>query len=1100
MNHGKGLADAPDREKAASDLAHSYIVEAAAGTGKTTLLVERILNLMRAAKARPEEIVAITFTERAAAELKARLQDRIGEEAAAASGEEAERLGEALYGLERMQVTTIHAFCTAILKERPVEAGVDPNFGVADELMASLISQDTWDEWLARKMDKNDPVLRRALTLGIPPDKMLDDMHELAMTISENRDIAELLPVAEACDRRVEGFTSTLKDSVNRLEEAVCACHNPEDAALCLIESLAEHAGDLQAIEDEAVIEAKITAMSIPSVGRLGNAGNWASKDHLAKVRQELAALKQELEKTRSAMIHNAVASLCGLLLEYVDCYTDAKASQGLLDFHDLLLCTRDLLKHHEHVRAYFAGRYRYILVDEFQDTDPLQAEIIFYLAGAKPGRTSEWRESKANQGKLFLVGDPKQSIYRFRRADIEMYAAAKHILGKDRNLSIHQNFRCSESIVSAVNSVFEDLIKVPDEGEYQPEYVALDFGRASETQPDRHGAILLYPPKGAAAMMDSAGMRRVYESRSIAAFIRRVVGSKEWEIWDKVEERLRPIGFRDMAIMMRAQTGLEALEEALRLYDVDYRVIGGKRFFLCDEIQQLRAVLMAVDNPNDRVALVAALRSPFFGLSDEAIFTFHAEGGALDYLSSAAGTPLADAFGLLRRLHEVRNQVSAESLLDTLYAETKATIIFLLRPNGEQRVANLLKIGDMARALAERGVITFRAFVCWLAERSEEEAEEAEAATVETGDDFVKLLTIHKAKGLEFPMVILADLAGKRNKGEKFVVDRRNNEIAIRIGPQKAGIQTMNYESLCEYEDLRREAEERRLLYVAMTRARDLVVIPAYFATPAEIPKPQEAKPKSLFHYLAPKIPAPGGAGEATTVEGMRIFESSALDLEPEEPPTFRIPVDPDVPGPAEADDVIGQIEDWKAGQAARVEWSARGRNLRTATEEKEAVPVGARTKGTLFGRLVHRLFESIEWESRTLLEETAALEARELGAEPAMTAKAVEMVRIALDSDLVKRIIRADRYFKEVPFTFKEEEGIVEGVIDVLFEEAGKVIIVDFKTDKVPKSKLADKVAEYRHQVETYRRAVTATCGTPPAEAILFFLHPMEAVVVSP
>jgi ATP-dependent exoDNAse (exonuclease V) beta subunit len=1099
MGRNDRPADRADREKAASDLSRSLIVEAAAGTGKTTLLVERIVNLLKAGMAQPEEIVAITFTERAAAELRARLQDKLGEEVAEASVSEAEGLVRALHGLERMQVSTIHAFCTSILKERPVEAGVDPNFGVADELMASLISEDTWDEWIARKMDGDDPVLRRTLALGIPPDRMLDKMHELAMTISENRDVAELLPAVKPSGKCVDDFLKAFKKTAAGLAEAGRFCRKPDDAALCLIGDLVKHARDLETIEGDERLHTYVFGMAIPSVGRLGNAGNWISKDHLAEVREQIGALKKKHKALKSLLAHNAIASLSALLLDYVDSYTAAKASQGLLDFHDLLLFARDLLKHHSHVRDYFSARYRYILVDEFQDTDPLQAEIIFYLAGARPGRTGKWHELETSPGKLFLVGDPKQSIYRFRRADIEMYAAAKDAMGKSRSLSIHRNFRCSGSIIAAVNTIFQDLIEVPEDGNYQPEYVALDFGRGEDTLPASHGAVLLYPPEGASAVMNSTDDRRRYESRSIAAFIKRVVVDAGWEVWDKAARCLRPIELRDIAVLMRTQTGLEELEQALRLYGIDYRVIGGKRFFLCEEVQQLLAVLMAVDNPNDRVALVAALRSPFFGVSDEAIFTFKAKGGDLSYLSDAAGPPLDGAFSLLRRLHSVRNEIGADTLLHTLYAETKAPVVFLLRPNGEQRVANLLKVGDLARALADRGVLTFRAFVRWLSERSEDEAEEAEAATVETGDDFVRLLTIHKAKGLEFPMVILADLASKRNKSETFVVDRHSGEIAIRIGGKQLGIQTSNYERLSDYEDLRREAEERRLLSVAMTRARDFVVIPAYYVTPGESPKKSDARPRSLFHYLARKIPFPGESGGGL-LEGMRVFDSSKLDLEPSEPPTFRVQLDPDAPETEVTEAMCERLERWRNRRQDMIDSFARGRNLRTATEEKEVIPALGRSSGTLFGQLVHRLLERVDWERPDLLAEVAEAEAPALGAASGMVEEAVEMVRAALASDLVKRIMETDRYYKEVPFTFEEDGTLVEGVIDVVFEKAGKIGIVDFKTDKVPKSKLAAKVGEYQSQLETYRRAVGAACGTPPDEVILFFLHPMEVVEVSP
>jgi ATP-dependent helicase/nuclease subunit A len=190
-------------------------------------------------------------------------------------------------------------------------------------------------------------------------------------------------------------------------------------------------------------------------------------------------------------------------------------------------------------------------------------------------------------------------------------------------------------------------------------------------------------------------------------------------------------------------------------------------------------------------------LRSPFFGVSDEDIFLHHARGGKLNYLEPPADSPLDAPFSLLKRLHETRNDSTPEHILRELYKETRAPVVFLLKPGGEQRVHNLLKIGDNARALADRGVSTFRAFVRWLDEREEEEADEAEAATVEAGDDFVRILTVHKAKGLEFPVVFLADLASIKSDREPFIADRRGADIAIQLGGAKKGIETSNYPDL---------------------------------------------------------------------------------------------------------------------------------------------------------------------------------------------------------------------------------------------------------------------------------------------------------------
>lgn len=1090
MGHTPNLKDRKDREFAASDLARSFMVEAAAGTGKTTLLVTRILNLIKSGQARPEEIVAITFTERAAAELKAKLQERLAEETTGTSGSESENLAGALWGLDRMQVTTIHAFCTSILKERPVEAGTDPNFAVADELTASLLFEQTWQEWLAGEMDRGNKVLTRALRIGIT----LDNMRRLAMDISANRDVADYLPRPEARDAGVRDFIEDLRSTVGRLENASKSCDCPEDNLLALIRDLAGHVRELGDSTSRENLETYIfDSMKIRSPSRLGKVSDWASKEHLAGVRETIAALKERHEEVKARIAHATLAHLARELLGFVAYYTNAKTSQGLLDFHDLLLSARDLLRDHDHVRAYFQRRFRYILVDEFQDTDPLQAEIIFYLAGQQAGESSGWQTVEVNPGKLFLVGDPKQSIYRFRRADIEMYASAKQLLGREQALSIHQNFRCADSIIGVVNEIFEDLIKVPDDGNYQPEYVALDFGRREDTLPQRHGAVILYPPTAALGDMETADRRRFWESISIAAFIDRVVGHEDWKVWDKNEENLRPLMLRDIAILMRTQTGLDLLERALRFYGIGYRVVGGKRFFLCEEIQHLLAVLMSIDNPNDKVALVAALRSPFFGISDEDLFLYHAHGGPITYLADADGTALEGAFALLRRLHNERNNINAVTMLDTLYEETKALVIFLLRPNGEQRVANLLKIGDIARALADRGVLTFRAFVRWLAERKDEEAEEAEAVTVESKDDFVRLMTIHKAKGLEFPMVILTDLAGRGRKGETFIVDRRDEEIAIRLGSKDAGIQTTNFDRLSDYEDLRREAEERRMLYVAMTRARDLLVIPVYF-TKAGAPS------GSLLEYLAGKIPPPGTEAAQAGFHDMHIFDRSLLDLDRPEQPTFRIPIDPDTPEPPESGDADEEFRIWRENLAERIAILSRGRDLGTATEAKELPQGTGAGEGALFGKVVHRTLEQVDWSQPDFLDEIASEVAAGLGAGTALAARAAEMVRAALASDLVRRITSADRYFKEVPFAFRDNRTIVEGVMDVLFEEEGRLGIVDFKTDRVPKSRLAERVALYGAQMETYRRAVTMACGKPPGEVILFFLHPMEAILVPP
>jgi ATP-dependent exoDNAse (exonuclease V) beta subunit len=1116
----KPLKDQAHRDKAAGDLGKSYIVEAAAGTGKTTLLVSRIMNLIKDKKALPEEIVAITFTERAAAELKMKLQDSLGTELLREP--EREHLAEALWGLERMQVTTIHSFCASLIRERPVEAGVDPNFEVADELMASIVKEDLWKDWLAEAMQPRTGPLARALSIGIT----INHMQDLAWKLLENRDVLEYLPATLGWNPGEPGepdepdFRGTLEEKVEQLVAmARQSCGDPSDRASLLIEELKAGTQELNYLDRNDDLRAHLFNLSIPSPRNKGNKKNWATPECLKDVRAGLEDLRQAHISFKAWLAHNIIVDLAQALRAFVEKYERRMSDGAMLDFHDLLLYARDMLRDQPHVRDYFRSRQKYILVDEFQDTDPLQAEIIFFLSEARGKQATVWEDVKVSPGKLFLVGDPKQSIYRFRRADIEMYAAAKHGLGRGHDLSIFQNFRCVEPLINVVNSVFSDLIVAPPDGAYQPDYVALEFGRGQGKNPSRSGALLVYPPDSLKGEMETASERRTCEARTIAALIRKLVdggngNGENLKIWDKDEDRLREVMLKDIAILLRTHKPLDHIETALKLYKVDYRVIGGKHFFQRQEIRQLLAVLLAMDNPYDRVALTAALRSPFFGISDEDMFLFHAGGGELNYLRGAAGTPLEDAFALLSRLHGMRNEATVEDVLRELYRSTKATVVFLLKPGGEQRVHNLVKIGETARALAYRGVNTFRGFVRWLEERHDEEADEAEAATVEAGDNFVRVLTVHKAKGLEFPVVFLADLAGSKSEREPFIVDRRHRDIAMMLGGKDDGIQTMNYTELKDYELRRSEAEERRLLYVAMTRPRDLLVLPVYWSTPRELDKETGLpRPGQMLSYLADKIPRPEEADSKSCPEGFSIYPTAKLDLEPEEPPALRIK--PSAKTPPVPRRVEKLAADWRSGMESFRNAIARGRGLRTATEQVEGerpsseskVPGSStRTKscdGAAFGRLVHDLLERVDWKEPTLLEAIAHEEVRACGAPGKSGDSAVKMVKAALASDLVGRILKSDRYYKEVPFAFKEcdPDGrgmIVEGMIDVVFEEGGDVSIVDFKTDKIPKGAARERADHYMAQVETYRKALAAACGRPPKEVILFFLHPMIAITL--
>jgi len=1101
MKSEKVLIDQEQRQRAAQDLSQSYIVEAAAGTGKTTLLVSRIINLIKEGEALLEEIVAITFTEKAAAELKVKLRQELEKSLPNESDPlKRQRISKAISDLERMQVTTIHSFCGSLLRERPVEAGLDPNFEVADGLMSQLVQAEVWEEWFEKKMGEDDPALRRAVLLGMKPDQI----RKMGQAMLKNRDVLEWLPSSQPLEdlgKAIRGFTRTFQEEVESINRFKSYCINPNDKGILTILELNEKLRKLESLGEREDKERFIVKEFQKKFANKGNQDNWQAKHQLKTVKDHFKTLTKHLDDVKTLIIESAMTELAHCLTGYIQAYEQTKRERNFLDFQDLLLFARKMLKEHPEVRRYFQDRYKFLLVDEFQDTDPLQAEIVFFLSEEERGKAKEWREVRISPKRLFLVGDPKQSIYRFRRADIEMYEEAKAKLGGDHLLTISQNFRCASFLTEAVNEIFVDLIKTPEDGHYQPGYVPLNFGRKEGTLPQKSGTVLLYPPRKKEVVMTYQNEARLWESRCIAGFIQRIVNEEKWEVWDDADQRLRPILFKDIAILMRTYTPLTFLEEALRGCQVDYRVGGGKHFYQRQEVGQLLTVLQAIDNPMDSVALVAALRSPFFGISDEDLFLFHAGGGKLNYLKEAQGAPMEKPFRFLRKLHEMRNETSASALLKRLYEATSGLVLFLMKPQGEQRVANLLKIDDMARALDERGILSFRGFVRWLSERQEEEAEEEEPPTLERGDNFVRLMTIHRAKGLEFPMVILTDLARKENLSETFIIDRSGERIAFKAGDEKSRFWTRNFRELNEWEEKRAEAEERRLLYVGMTRARDFLVLPVFWVKEKKDGKMDIPK-NSFLTDLQPYLKAPDQVPFGKWEKGWIFYETHQLELSPEERPPFRFPLNIEKGEGKEARLCLSEREKWKEGQEEWKRQSRIGRPVTSATEqvkefEKDdewVISPGTGGEGVIFGKLVHRLFEKMDWSQPDLVEKMAEIEGKELGATGPMIKRAGEMVKKALGSPLLQRVIQSGNYQKEVPFTYRSNGIIFEGVMDVVFREGDGLVVLDFKTDRVNQEDLNSRVEHYRPQVKVYSDAIRTIFSQPPKEVVLFFLHLME------
>ena len=742
------LADHAERRRALEDLDTTFLVEAAAGSGKTTLLLGRIVNLVRSGRARLAEIAAVTFTEKAAADLRIRLRGEL----------ERAGLSDALRELEIARIGTIHAFAAALLRERPVEAGVDPGFTVADPLTARLHLDRAWEAWLPEAL--SDPAAAGPVRDAIEAGLSLDRLRELAIALVEQRDRLDGLPGAAEFPEPPAAMNADVRATIRRLAElARGAAKDPEDRAARALQDLAAWDHQTAGLPDDDQVRALLAAGRLPDKPeRLGNKAKWRGRGALEECREGLAALRARVDAARAVSRHNLLASLARWAAGFVDAYAVAKARAGCLDFTDLLLRARDLVRDRPDVRRDFQRGIRYLLVDEFQDTDPLQLEIVLQLADGAPA------------GSLFVVGDPKQSIYRFRRADIETYEAAKGtIAARGEVLSVRANFRSTAAILHAVNAVFQDVMVPPPDGAYQPAYVPLEA--SPETEPGVPPVVLALPPDLPPAT--SAADAWAQEARLVAAYLSREV------------ERARRFRYGDVALLFRAMTGVVAYEDAFRAAGIPFRTVGGRHYYDRSEVGWTIAALVAIEDPHDPVALVGALRSPFFGVTDEALLRLHASGGELCYLRplpQGADPLLSAAWALLGALHQERNAVSPAALVERLLAGTQVLAAYGLEPQGEARVANLLKVLDTARALEATGALTFRGFVRWLRDRGAARYEEEESAI--DAEDAVRLMTIHKAKGLEFPVVVVPDLGRDLAwRGPVVLADRTSGRLAVSLG-----------------------------------------------------------------------------------------------------------------------------------------------------------------------------------------------------------------------------------------------------------------------------------------------------------------------------
>jgi ATP-dependent exoDNAse (exonuclease V) beta subunit len=1143
--------DARDRELIRTALDETLVVEAAAGTGKTTALVDRMVRMLATGRAEMGGLVAVTFTEKAAGELKLRLRQELEQARAAehlTAGEHA-ALDDALRSLEEAQIGTIHGFCADLLKEHPVEAGVDPLFVVLTEDQARRRYDDAFSRWFQAALRDMPEGVRRSLRRSSRPgfggdgdaDGPVDRLRSAGWNLTEWRDFPAAWTRPEfARASEIDRLTTC----VRLFAEITRKASNPRDT-LYLDTAAARRAADelprLIADGDLDGAEALLVDLCRDRDFRRARKGYGPQ---FAKELSRVATYEahQELVAQLDVFRMEADADLAALLRDELrgslDLYADLKRRRGELDFFDLLHCARNLVVERADVRASLQARCARIFVDEFQDTDPLQAELLLLLTADDP-QQRDWRQVRPLPGKLFIVGDPKQSIYRFRRADVRVYhEVCRQLMAHGaRHLTLTTSFRSTPALQQAVNAGFERAMI--EDGDTQARYIRLSPSRpAVDTQPS---VVALPVPRPYGRRNVSA--MKIEESLpdAVGAFIGWLLHESGWTVTTRQAPGVRvPIQPGHVCILFRrfVSFGEDVTRDyvnALEARGIRHLLVGGRAFHGREEIETVRAALAAIEWPDDELSVFATLRGALFAIGDEALLEYrHTYAKALHPFRIPAELPahlqpIGATLTTLARLHTQRNRRPVAETVTKLLDGSRAHVGFALRRGGEQVLANVLHVAELARQYERNDGLSFRGFVETLRDAAER-GDATEAPIVEDGSDGVRLMTVHKAKGLEFPVVVLADITAKLAQVEASrTIQPEAGRCALRIG----GWSPKDLLNRQAEEHARDLAEGVRLAYVAATRARDLLIVPAVGdeayeggwvsplnaalyppvaqrRTPAAATGCPPFKRDSVLDRpdagVAPASSVSPGLhrfGEGTGAHDIVWWDPFALQLDVAPPYGLRREelIEKNVPEHVIAEGTE-RFEQWYADRQATLarggapwvavstmtEWAAgeaAGRFEAGPLEgvpEAEVVTVTAadpRPGGKRFGTLVHAALATVPLDASTsMLDTLVATHGRIVGATAEEVVAAASVVAGVLSHPLgeaARAAERQGRCHRELPLTMLDGDLLLEGVADLAFEHDGVMTVVDFKTDR-PDSETLDR---YARQVRSYAAAVQRATG---------------------
>jgi ATP-dependent helicase/nuclease subunit A len=1086
------LNDERSRAAIVSDLDRNLLVEAGAGSGKTHMMAARMASGIASGKYQIEHMAAVTFTRKAASELRGRFQ--LALESQLASGiagvrldpDQEARVHAALGNLERFVSGTIHSFCAHLLRERPVESGLAPGFSELDETEGAELRAEAWRDFLANARTTGHPLLVELREAGLKTGLL----QKAFATVCELEDVD--FPTGNAQPPDVKDVWQKLDRFWADLSKLLPTSIDPETT--CKVQQRAvrfrrelrignTRRGRTATLVDLLSIWAPNPGIVLkhwpdppspkPRTGTVAKALHEAFRNDV--VTPFMNVWRQYLYRIVVTLLSEARATAAA-----------ARMRRNTLTYNDLLFKSATLLRERADVRKALQSKHRWLFVDEFQDTDPVQAEIVFLLAAEEPpgepavaaaGRRADhvsldWRSVALRPGALFVVGDPKQSIYRFRRADIEIYNLVRaRIAGSASGaiIPLTTNFRSTAALCDWANSVFTSEFP-PAATPYSPQYAPLEPAPVERVATVRHEAdakrtkTAPRTASGVCTLTTGADVEgsevATVEAERIATFIRA-----------EVDGGRRTYG--DFLVLTRTITRKNRLlpyVQALEALEIPMEVSGAGAFAESREVKALTLLLRALSDPQDSVSLVGVLRGPLFGISDRELFAFKQAGGWFSIFCEAAqsasaerqAAPVASALASLRQYHRWTRVLPPPAAVERMLEHTGYLALATTTPDGVE-AGDLVHAVDRVRQVMESGASLAEAALAL--ETDTEAPGDIESLPLEPGRSaVVRVMNLHKAKGLEAKVVFLADPCGDRWRHVSRRVERHGDSARGWFSIEKDGegrgpkviAQPAGWDGMVEEELKYLDAEETRLRYVAATRARELLVVGRWA-------KPGEGRPWGTFdRWLVgvPELPLPAKV-TVPSVPAPKISAASRTDASVQRESAL-----------ARARAATWSVTSVTA-EARHISKMARPIDAMPddPTQVLTAVtPARRADAGLAWGTLIHGLLEHAMRHKDAAREDLRRLALWLTVEEPQLRA----VIDEALDT--VERAARADFWSTarshpqsvEAPFTVAEARRLTNGVIDLLFESDAGWQVVDYKTDR------SIEEGRYAAQLDAYKTAL--------------------------